>query len=277
MLGDVCMLVKLYANDPLFNLSPFTDQEVAYNLVHRICDSADSDSWKSPDNKLIIAQNPGYNAWLWAAGDVEPEERMSRIRQLAEHLKNKPLPGISGAPDVAEAFAIAYAQARGVPWRENMQMEAYRCPILKKPIGVNGSFRKATQRDAETVAEFLAGFAFDAFGATVRPSSQLKDAKESIQSGSLYLWQVQGLPVAMANIAHRSARHARINSVYTPRNHRKQGYASAVVAELCALAAAEGLTPMLYADLRNPDSNRLYRRIGFVASGKIKDIKLTEE
>lgn len=36
---------------------------------------------------------------------------------------------------------------------------------------------------------------------------------------------------------------------------------------------SEDLVPMLYADLKNPDSNKVYRNIGFVESGKIVDIK----
>lgn len=30
---------------------------------------------------------------------------------------------------------------------------------------------------------------------------------------------------------------------------------------------------MLYADFKNPESNKVYRKIGFVESGKLVDIK----
>jgi predicted GNAT family acetyltransferase len=61
--------------------------------------------------------------------------------------------------------------------------------------------------------------------------------------------------------------------VYTPSGSRKKGYASALVSELCSILESERLRPMLYADLKNPDSNKVYKNIGFVESGKIADIK----
>lgn len=101
-------------------------------------------------------------------------------------------------------------------------------------------------------------------------------AKKEVDSGNLYLWIVDDTPVAMAKLAHRSLRHARINEVYTSRNHRKQGYASAIVAELCGQILEEGLTPLLYADAKNPDSNKVYQSIGFVEAGRIEEIKFTK-
>ncbi|WP_199616404.1 GNAT family N-acetyltransferase [Paenibacillus alkalitolerans] len=54
---------------------------------------------------------------------------------------------------------------------------------------------------------------------------------------------------------------------------RKKGYASALVAELCLILGQNGLVPKLYADLKNPDSNKIYKNIGFVEAGKIADIR----
>ncbi|WP_339320303.1 GNAT family N-acetyltransferase [Paenibacillus sp. FSL R10-2734] len=132
---------------------------------------------------------------------------------------------------------------------------------------------RATRHSVETVAEFLAGFSEGAYGATVDPASQILAAEAIIETGNLYLWFVDSPPVSMANIAHRSPRHARINAVYTPAIFRKKGYASAIVAELCSLLESECLEPMLYADLKNPDSNKVYQNIGFVGRGKVIDIK----
>ncbi|MBM7564001.1 GNAT family N-acetyltransferase [Paenibacillus sacheonensis] len=123
------------------------------------------------------------------------------------------------------------------------------------------------------VAGFLAGFLEDAHGVTAEPSSQLTEAEGAIDAGGLYLWFVDGQPVSMANIAHRSPRHARINAVYTPPACRKQGHASALVAALSSLILAEGLVPMLYADVINPASNKAYRNVGFVESGEIADLR----
>ncbi|MBT2770956.1 GNAT family N-acetyltransferase [Halomonas sp. ISL-60] len=92
----------------------------------------------------------------------------------------------------------------------------------------------------EIVAEFLAGFSEGAYGLPFDPNRQIPAAEEIIKTGNLYLWYVDSHPVSMANIAHRSPRHARINVVYTPSLFRKRGFASAIVAEICSVLESEG-------------------------------------
>jgi predicted GNAT family acetyltransferase len=55
-----------------------------------------------------------------------------------------------------------------------------------------------------------------------------------------------------------------VNSVYTPPELRRQGYATAAVAELSRVLLAEGYPAcVLYTDLANPTSNSIYQRIGY--------------
>jgi predicted GNAT family acetyltransferase len=53
--------------------------------------------------------------------------------------------------------------------------------------------------------------------------------------------------------------------VYTPPEHRGRGYAQACVGELSRQMRAEGQRCMLFADLGNPVSNSIYRRLGYRA------------
>ncbi len=56
----------------------------------------------------------------------------------------------------------------------------------------------------------------------------------------------------------------RIMSVYTPPEHRRRGYASACVAAVSTWARAQGVdTCVLYTDLANPTSNKIYQAIGY--------------
>ncbi|GGH86363.1 GNAT family N-acetyltransferase [Saccharibacillus endophyticus] len=80
----------------------------------------------------------------------------------------------------------------------------------------------------------------------------------------------------MANMAPASPRYRRINEVYTPREFRKKGYASALVSDICLRLNAEGITPVLYADCANPDSNGVYRKIGFKENGRLLDTRFAE-
>ncbi|WP_210089949.1 GNAT family N-acetyltransferase [Paenibacillus turicensis] len=63
---------------------------------------------------------------------------------------------------------------------------------------------------------------------------------------------------------------------FTSTAFRKQGYAGAMVAELCSLLKLESLEPMLYTDLANTNSLRVFKNIGFAEMGKVMDIKFTK-
>jgi predicted GNAT family acetyltransferase len=55
-----------------------------------------------------------------------------------------------------------------------------------------------------------------------------------------------------------------IGSVYTPPHFRGKGYAMACVSHLCRKILNEGWKfCALYADRANPDSNKVYQKIGF--------------
>lgn len=152
-------------------------------------------------------------------------------------------------------------------------MEAYHCPQVQLPHGVGGKLQQAEPDDIPLIAGYLAGFVQDCFGMESAPEDHLDYAGAVTESGRLRLWIDREQPVSMVHLAHQSARHARINEVYTPRGFRKHGYASAAVAALCAELLSKGLTPMLYADAANPDSNKVYQSVGFRRTGSIVDLR----
>jgi len=268
------MLEKLVSSDSILNHGLFLDDEVQYNLIHRICESENATCLKSAEgDDVIFAQSKGQNPWLWMAKTMGEERKARLIQTLLDHLTDKALPGITAAPDTAMLFAEAYARRHTVSHHTYMSTAAYSCPQLRKPIDVKGSIQRAAREHLDSIAAFLAGFSEDAYGSPVSAESQITAADALVNSGYLYLWMVEGKPVSMANIAHRSPRHARINAVYTPPSSRQRGYASALVAELCSIVAKEGLTPLLYADLKNPQSNKIYQSIGFIEQGVIANIR----
>lgn len=272
------MLQRFGVQDSVLGQKIFIRDEVQFNLIHRICEAKSSICLKSSDDSMIFAQSEGQNAWLWISRELADDHRSSLVQELVELLKGTALSGVSGDPMIVEHFVQVYSTANSLQYFSNMLMQSYSCSVPKKPTGIKGTIHRATIQNVDCVAQFLAGFIEGAHGITVDPASQIAAAEEIIEAGSLYLWMVDGEPVSMANIGHRSPRHARINAVYTPAEFRKKGYASAVVAEVCSIILeSESLEPVLYADLKNPDSNKVYQNIGFVERGKVIDIKFKEE
>jgi predicted GNAT family acetyltransferase len=56
---------------------------------------------------------------------------------------------------------------------------------------------------------------------------------------------------------------SRIGPVYTPPEHRRHGYGSAVTARAAFDILDQSAVAVLYTDLGNPTSNKIYRDLGF--------------
>ena len=84
------------------------------------------------------------------------------------------------------------------------------------------------------------------------------------------MWTVDDRPVSMARLSPPAAGAVRVGFVYTPPERRRRGYAAASVAALSAHGLSQGAGEcLLYTQLSNPTSNRIYRRIGYEAVGEI--------
>ncbi|MCL6602466.1 MAG: hypothetical protein K6T94_06260 [Paenibacillus sp.] len=267
------MFQKFAAGDGVLSNEAFVQEEVEHNLIHMISTFEDSTKIKSDDNQLIFAHSKGFNPWLWVSKELDPDQRSVWVKELVNQVKDDSFPGISAEPNTARLFAESFCEGRGALFHTNMILVAYHCPELIQLDKVNGYMLQATVEHSADIAEFMAGFSEDALGVAAVPQSFLTAAEEAARSGDLYLWIVDETPVSMAKIGHLSARHGRINLVYTPLTHRKKGYASATVAGVCSKLLQENITPMLYADGKNPDSNKVYQSIGFIETGRIADIK----
>lgn len=253
----------------ILNQNPFALSEVQFNLFHRVAEGDLDIALKTADNNMIALNNDGFPMWLWIKENTEKEVIANIIDSLSYNLKDKKLSGVAGEPNISSLFAKQYANLLGVENKLSMGMESYCCPKVIKPKNVLGRMIPSETCHTETVARFLAEFMFYYFGEKVTAESQIASAGRLISSGNLYLWKVNDIIVSMANIAHRSPRHARINSVLTPLGERKKGYASALVAEMSELVMKEGLIAMLYADITNQGSNKVYKNIGFIECGRI--------
>ena len=86
----------------------------------------------------------------------------------------------------------------------------------------------------------------------------------STDDAGLWFWEDGGRPVSVSGYGGATPNGMRIGPVYTPPELRGRGYATTLVAEQSRWLLNTGRTLcFLYADLENPTSNALYRRIGY--------------
>lgn len=257
-------------DDRILHERPFLDSEVPFHVVHRIADDPDPLLLHSEDGRIIIAESdPRKPMWIW----VDRDDMGSLVNQvilgMEDTFKSRECVKLVSTPEFFDVFLKRYPCS----YQKEMVMEAYECREVTLPAGP-GIVTQPSLSDTDLIADFCAGFLKDALGVTSSRESQQESAQALIHSGNLYVLRVADEIVAMSNIAHRSARHARINNVYTPRSCRKKGYASLLVADLSRRILLEGLIPVLYTDLTNETSNKIYQEIGYKPCGKVDQYRI---
>lgn len=188
------------------------------------------------------------------------------VEALVERLSQEvpDLPGVNGEVATVARFAGAWATARSVPAHPEDGQRLYKLGRLRPARDVAGSLRRAAPADVDRIVAWD-----DAMAAEVeleRPVSEDRVERISarVQDGRFWLWESDGEPVSMAYTTPNLAGAVRIGAVYTPPERRAEGYASAGVAGVSAELLAAGVQScLLYTQLTNPFSNRLYQRLGY--------------
>jgi len=184
------------------------------------------------------------------------------------------LPGVSGEAATAATFAGAWTERRSSGAHPGEGQRIYRLDAARSPGGVPGSLRVADREDLERLSVW-----FVAFQQTVGGNPPVDDVAGflagPVAERRFWVWEHDGEPVAATMISSPIAGAARISFVFTPPERRSNGYATAMVAELCARALAPDRpfgrveACLLYTQLHNATSNAIYRRIGFRAAAEV--------
>ncbi|MFN3429230.1 MAG: GNAT family N-acetyltransferase [Candidatus Sericytochromatia bacterium] len=187
-----------------------------------------------------------------------------------------PVPGIVGPAEDVDALVAAWTAASGAPPGAVIDQMLYALREVVWPTGVPGRMRPMTEDDVELVTGWIWGFHRDALPHEPYAMDAARDnALARPAAGSTYLWELEdGVPVAMAALARPTQRGVTVNAVYTPPEHRRHGYASALVAAL----SDEGLKRgkdfcVLYTDLANPTANGIYQAIGYKPVSRSKNVR----
>ncbi len=195
---------------------------------------------------------------------VAEADRAETMDALASYLEGQALPGVVGPAGVPEAFAARW----GGPSFLRLRLREHALTSVTWPAAVRGAHRLATVDDLDRLCVFANAFV-DETG--LPEEDRIHATRASLEGrvagGKLHVWVDEGEVVAMAS-AGGTARVGRIGLVYTPKERRRSGYASALVATLAAAALERGcVAASLSTDVKNPTSNRIYRAIGFEPIG----------
>ena len=216
-------------------------------------------SFRTPPHKLSVSRMP--------LGAVP-----ALVAAVAE--RSDEIPAVLGPEDVAEAAAEEWVRRRGGSWTPGMRQRIYRLDRVAPPAPAAGSMRSTRPDEADLVIEWMGGFTRDTDPQFAVPDERVR---EWMSDGRTFVWDDEG-PVSCARAHGGTPRGIRVSFVYTPPEHRRRGYATALVARVSQAMLDEGYSfCVLYTDLSNPTSNSIYRRIGYVPVTDIVDADIMPE
>lgn len=194
-------------------------------------------------------------------------EPATAMPALAETIRRAGLtpPGVNGPLPVAQAFGRAWEQQTGLQARSAGRDRLYEIETAP-PLPGSGSPRLATEADLALAIRWTQEFQAEAL------PQETADAEHSVRRrlarGRLLFWETEDGPVSMAGTSRPIAGVTRIGGVYTPKPLRGNGFGSAATIAATRQGFADGAERcILYADLANPTSNRIYQAIGYRALG----------
>lgn len=188
----------------------------------------------------------------------------------ALHERGEQVEGVNGALPAARPCAEETARLTGRSAHIAKHTRLFEVTTLRPPAPVPGRLRRVTRDDVELATEWMAAFMADADEQAGRsPGTSFHGVPDEdgmlrrIDGGRLWFWEDAGRPVHLTGVNAPSFGVAGVGPVFTPRDQRGRGYASAAVAEASRLVLDSGARVCLFTDQANPMSNALYRRLGY--------------
>ncbi|MBL6989475.1 MAG: GNAT family N-acetyltransferase [Bacteriovoracaceae bacterium] len=178
------------------------------------------------------------------------------IEILCNKLKEQAIciSGVKGPKDACLYFAKLWWGSYSIELHQGI----YEVTNVKMPPLNGGRLITATRQHQDIVNSFLARF-LKCHARAIDLSSRM------IEQQQIFLWvNASGEIVSMgAKMA------ATISYIYTPKQHRRAGYASRLVACLASKLLNDGKTRCrLYSDFSNPTTNSIYKKIGNKLKGE---------
>lgn len=226
------------------------------------------------ENSDLIAaavRTPPFNVIMYSARGPDPEPLSLILDNLldfsAQFAPDSPpgrVPGVVAHSATARAFAEQWSERTRKPFTLSMSQRIYELRKVTPPEGVPGHLRQARTEDLAVLADWVANFNVDAGLPRLDMVEAWGLAERRVDAGDIFVWEDRGQPVSMAAKSRSTSHGITISLVYTPREIRRRGYASACVASLSQQLLDAGWDfCTLYTDLTNPTSNSVYSRIGY--------------
>jgi uncharacterized protein len=215
----------------------------------------------------LLLRTPPYHALISDLDARSGVQLDSAAAAVAEALRESAVPvtGVVANVPMAAAVAQAWSARTGAAVERETAQGVFMLDRVTPPPPVDGSPRPAGEADGALVRAWYAAFAAELSMHAPRELIERQiAARLRGEGGGIELWDLGGSPVSLAAYGSYTPNGARIGPVYTPPEHRRRGYAGALVAATTQrLLDAGRRFCFLNTDLANPTSNHIYQAIGY--------------
>jgi len=266
--------LSTYQNAPTFLAAAgkmLYDRETVNNLILGVSERLDENpkACENPffakvsdeNGEVILAavMTPPHNLIL--AGDAQFE---LGFPALIDHLTTHhiDIPGVIAPAEIADGFLRAWEHQVGEVGDLNRRMRVYELRQVQTRTFPPGIFQVSGPLEIPIIAKWIQAFEAEALGES--HELNLARAERLITGGQIFTWMLDEEIVSMAMKTRPITHSITIGGVYTPPEHRRRGYAGALVAHLSQHLLDEGYQFVnLFTDLDNPTSNKIYQEVGY--------------
>jgi GNAT superfamily N-acetyltransferase len=254
--------------------------ELALGMLNRLV--REPDAWGQPVTILVGIEDDAPTSLVIRTGrhpalivGLVEEDAIDFVGFVREMQRIGHVPtSVNGAVRCSVPFAAAWEQEAGVALTTMRETRAFELHQLRPPTVEVGRARVAVASDAGLLEPWCEGFARD-IGEPLDTGDATTTVARFVAVQDMMLWETDDGPVSMAAIIRRTSSSSCLAWVYTPLEHRKHGYASAVVAALSQRELDAGASwCSLFTDLAHPTSNRIYTELGYEPRCDYRHIEL---
>ena len=201
-------------------------------------------------------------------------------KNIAEKLMDSGIwvDSIIGDRQTADAFVRAWSAKKGTVPKEVMNQGLYRADSVNRKLAKSpGAWRVASSKDMPLLEEWMLLFERETGIAASTPAEAARKIDEFLERKEVFVWEDRGEVVSCMKKARPSKHGITVSFVFTPDKYRRRGYARTLVAEVTEELLEEYDFVMLYTDIFNPTSNKIYREIGYEQIANPVHLKFEEK
>ncbi|WP_182377342.1 GNAT family N-acetyltransferase [Nocardioides sp. WS12] len=231
---------------------------------------------------MRTAPFPPYPLYLLAMSDAGAEALGHALVARSEDTGEE-IGGINGLRPASDIVAGIVAAHAGNEVQVSMHSRLHELGTLSAARPVAGSLRPVRADEAELALAWIREFFLDANEQAGRDRNDghhadhfsRADIEQKLADDVLRFWvDEDDRPVHLTGWNPPAYEVARVGPVFTPKEQRGKGLASAAVAQVSAELQEAGNRVILFTDQANPTSNAIYQALGYEAVADTIELRL---